>query len=211
MAAISIARDDDRPRPGVIPLSGSREAPPPELDPRLLAPIDARPWAFLYRPFSSHLLEVAAVRLFRPPGVLDHPMIWKETYHGSNALAAELLRTICLGVILIEAIAGAFLILSVMPYAQVPTRITLQWHSLFQLIVLNLLSVAILGCAAFAAGSITHESEQGTLEAILVLPAGDRRCSYRNGSAASFASAGRWRRPILPLAFGLMIGASIGP
>ena len=202
-----IARDDDQPRPGIIPLSGSRKAPPAELDPRLLAPIDARPWAFLYRPLSSYLPQLATVRLFRPPRVADHPMIWKETYHGSNALAAELLRTICLGVILIEAIAGALLILSVMHYTEVPTRITLQWNSIFQLIVLNSLSAAILGCAAFAAGSITHESEQRTLEAILVLPSGRLTVLASKWLGSIFRVRWPLAATIQPLAFGLMIGA----
>jgi ABC-type transport system involved in multi-copper enzyme maturation permease subunit len=206
-AVVQLARDDERPQSGVIPMSGSRAAPPAELDARLLAPIDVRPMAFLYRPLSSYLPQVASVRLFRPPRVADHPMCWKEIYHGGNALAAELLRTVFLGIILIEAIAGAFLIVRVMHYTEVPTRIALQWNSIFQLIVLNSLSVAILSCAALAAASVTFESEQKTLEAILALPHG-RPSVLATKWLGSIARV-RWplAATILPLAFGLVIGA----
>jgi ABC-type transport system involved in multi-copper enzyme maturation permease subunit len=207
MAAIHIARDDDRPRPGVIPLSGSREAPPAELDPQLLAPIDARRWAFLYRPLSSYLPQVATVRLFRPPRVPDHPMIWKETYHGSNALAAELLRTISLGVIFIEAIACAFLIVSLMHHSQIPLQISLQWNANFRVIVINALSVALLSCTAFAAGTVTQEGEQNTLDSLLMLPNG--RWSVLASKWLGSIMRVRWplAAAILPLATGMMIVA----
>jgi ABC-type transport system involved in multi-copper enzyme maturation permease subunit len=204
-AASSVARDDDRPRSGIIPLSGSREAPPAELDPRLLAPIDARPWAFLYRPISSYLPQIATVRLFRPPRVADHPMIWKETYHGSNALAAELLRTVSLGVIIVEAIACAFLIVSLMHYSQIPLQISLQWNANFRVIVINALSVALLSCTAFAAGAVTQESEQNTLDSLLILPNG-RRSVLASKWLGSILRV-RWplAAAILPLATGMMI------
>jgi ABC-type transport system involved in multi-copper enzyme maturation permease subunit len=206
-AARRVARDDDLPRPGIIPLSGSREAPPAELDPRLLAPIDARPWAFLYRPLSSYLPQIATVRLFRPPRVAEHPMIWKETYHGSNALAAELLRTISLGVIFIEAIACAFLIVSLLHHSQIPLQISLQWNANFRVIVINALSVALLCCTAFAAGAVTQEGEQNTLDSLLMLPNGRESVLASKWLGSMLRVRWTLAAAILPLATGIMIVA----
>jgi ABC-type transport system involved in multi-copper enzyme maturation permease subunit len=209
-ASARLARDGDEPKRGFVPMSGSRAAPPADLDASLLMPIDARPFAFLFQPILNFLPQASSMRMFRPPRVRDHPMCWKELYFGGNPAAGELLRTVSLGVIIIEAVVGTFLLVSLMQHVEVPKTVVREWNAILRPIALSALAAAMLGGAVFAAGSITQERERKTLDALLALPHG------RTGvlRAKWLGSLLRVRWPIavvvLTLAVGLAVGAFHG-
>lgn len=167
-----LSRDGVERAVGFVPLSGSRAAPPPELDARLLAPIETRRFAFLQQPLIKMLPRAASLRVLPTPQVREHPRLWKELYFGGNAFAGELVRTAAIAIVLIEALIGAVLLLKLMEKADASHQMARTWHATFQSLAVNAFGAALLCVTAFAAGSITAEREKNTIDALLGLPQG---------------------------------------
>lgn len=180
---------------------GGFRAPPSDI-----AVLAGAAFDLLRRPAPSPVPSAKALRVFPVPPIEGDPLLWKELHFGGNPAIGELIRSIGCLILMLEALVAGVAIFLLALVNEPPKAVVRDIGEMARgLAVLSLAGMAV-AVTGYAAGSVSREREQKTLDALLTLPFGRGAVLRAKWIGSVLRGRWPWATAVVALTIGCVVG-----